>query len=146
MKFGTILVPTDFSATGDEAIAVAFQLALEQASRVILVHIVEGFAVPNPLYAHYSTTLSPHEHARIEEEVSTALADRVPVQHRETLAWETAVATGDAAVEVARIAQETGASLIVMASHGRTGLKRLRLGSVAERILHLSACSVMILR
>ncbi len=146
MNFDTILVPTDFSAEADAAIPVAFRMAREHAARVVLAHVIEGVTIPNPLYPHYSVTLSPEEHARVEGEVRKALVDRVPADCRKDIAWETIVASGQPASELARLADEVRASLIVMSSHGRTGLRRLALGSVAERVLHLWTGSIFILR
>ncbi len=146
MKFETILVTTDFSAEADVAIPVAFQLAKEHGGSVVLAHVVEGFGIPNPLYPHYSATLSPQEHARIDGEVRKALADRVPAEYRKEVVWETITAAGEPAAELARLAEQVNASLIVISSHGRTGLRRLALGSVAERVLRLSTGPILILR
>ncbi|MBI5506644.1 MAG: universal stress protein [Deltaproteobacteria bacterium] len=146
MNVETILVPTDFSAEADAAIPVAFRMARSHGARVVLAHVIEGFAIPNPLYPHYSVTLSPQEHARIEDEVRRALGDRVPAEYRKEVPWETLLASGQPASELARLAEEVRASLIVISSHGRTGLRRLALGSVAERVLHLWTGSILILR
>ena len=146
MKFETILATTDFSAEGDAAVPVAFRLARDHGARVVLAHVVEGLGIPNPLYPHYSVTLSPEESERLHAEVTQHLAERVPAEDRDEVRWETAVATGVPAAEIARLAGEHSASLIVMSSHGRTGLKRLALGSVAERVLRLSSAPILILR
>ena len=53
---------------------------------------------------------------------------------------------GDPGSEITKLAKEVGAHLIIMPSHGRTGISRLLLGSVAERVLRLSHCPVLVLR
>jgi nucleotide-binding universal stress UspA family protein len=53
------------------------------------------------------------------------------------------LAEGDPAAEIIRAAQETGAELIVMGTHGRTGLQRLLMGSVAEQVLRKASCPVL---
>lgn len=146
MNLERILVTTDFSGQADAAIPVAFRLARDHGARVILAHVVEGLTIPNPLYAHYSATLSPEEHERVAEEVRRALAERVPAAYRAEVLWESIACSGDPAAELARLAAEVQASLIVMSSHGRTGLRRLALGSVAERVLHLYTGPMLILR
>jgi len=52
---------------------------------------------------------------------------------------------GDAGHEIAKLAERQGAELIVLPSHGRTGIKRLLIGSVAERVVRLAHCPVLIL-
>lgn len=57
-----------------------------------------------------------------------------------------AVRIGDPGGEIAAFAEELGAELIVLPSHGRTGLRRLLIGSVAERVIRLAHCPVLVLR
>jgi universal stress protein A len=59
---------------------------------------------------------------------------------------ETVVGQGAPAAEILRIAAEQQASLIVIATHGRTGLERLALGSVAERVIRAAPCPVLVVR
>jgi nucleotide-binding universal stress UspA family protein len=63
---------------------------------------------------------------------------RIQVEHR--------LEEGDAAVQILRVAQETGCNLIVLGTHGRTGLGRLLMGSVAEQVLRMASCPVLTVR
>ena len=78
------------------------------------------------------------------EEALTRLQDLIPDTGRGT--WDVAVATGQPADAVVRVAQERGVDLIVMATHGRTGLQHILLGSVAEKVVRLAPCPVLTVR
>jgi universal stress protein A len=64
----------------------------------------------------------------------------------QSVAVETLVVWGSPPVEICRIAQERRVDLIVMGTHGRTGLAHLFIGSVAERVVRYAPCSVLIVR
>jgi nucleotide-binding universal stress UspA family protein len=141
--FRTILVTTDLSELGNSAVPVALRLARAERARVALVHVLEDI-VPNPLYAHYRPTDSPAERKKIEAEAREGLAALVPAGG--DVGCELRVAHGDAATAICDAAQELGAELIVISSHGRTGMKRFLLGSVASRVVQHAPCSVLVLR
>jgi nucleotide-binding universal stress UspA family protein len=143
--FETILVSTDFSDLANAAVPVAFRLARDHGARVVLAHVLEGLGTPNPLYAHYCPTPTPEQRASAEEHARASLAGLVPKQ-RGSAACEIVVRHGAAADELCRLAKERRASLLVIASHGRSGMGRFLLGSVAERVLHLAPCSVLVVR
>lgn len=133
-----VVVPVDFS---DESFA-ALDQALEMVEEPSHVHIV-----------HVLVDLSPSEPgvvwgvvnkvSRIQH-VKEAFAERLTDEKYKGIGIE--VLLGDAGHEIAGYAKEIGADLIVLPSHGRTGLKRLLLGSVAERVARLAHCPVLILR
>ncbi len=148
-NFKRILVTTDFSDAGDHAIAHAFRMAADHSAEVLLCHVIEMVVTPNPLYAHYypSDLLGPEVRQRAEQDAREALLARVPkdgplaaVPHR------VLVLHGLAADEVIRSAQEHEVDLIVIATHGRTGLKHLLMGSTAERIVRHVRCAVLVVR
>jgi nucleotide-binding universal stress UspA family protein len=142
----TIVVSTDFSAYGDAALPYAFRLAREQGARVVLVHVIDARPTPNPLYAHYYPIPTPEQTRAAEGEATEALRARIPDELRGSGRVETLVGQGAPAAEILRIAAETKASLIVIATHGRTGLSRLALGSVAERVIREAPCPVLVVR
>ncbi len=148
-NFARILVTTDFSEAGDHAIAHAFRLAADHGAEVLLLHVLETVIAPNPLYAHYYPTelLTPEVRARAETAAHEALLERVPkigplaqVSHR------VVVAHGMPAEEIIRSAQDERADLLVISTHGRTGLKRFFLGSTAERVIRHVQCPVLVVR
>jgi nucleotide-binding universal stress UspA family protein len=147
--FKCILVTTDFSEAGDHAIAHAFRMAADHGAEVVLLHVVETIVAPNPLYAHYYLTdpLSPEAQASVEAEARQALLERIPkdgaiagVPHR------VVVSQGLPAEEIIRTTAEEQADLVVISTHGRTGLKHLLLGSTAERVIRHVHCPVLVVR
>jgi nucleotide-binding universal stress UspA family protein len=146
LPFKTIIVPTDFSELANSAIPVAFSLARDHKARVVLVHVLESVVIPNPLYATYYPIPTPQQMRDAEDASVKALKDLVPAEHRGKIETTYLATHGEPAYELGRIAREELASLIVISSHGRTGLKHLVLGSVAERVLRAATCPVLIMR
>ena len=146
-SFRRILVTTDFSEAGDRAIPHAFRMAADHGAEVIVCHVIEPVIVPNPLYAQYypGELLSPDVLARAEADARAALEERVPKD--EALAqvpYRIVIGQGTPAEEIVRLAQELGVDLIVIATHGHTGLKHLLMGSVAERVIRHVPCAVLV--
>lgn len=142
----SILVSTDFSDCGDAAIAYAFRVAATHGARVLLLHVLEAQATPNPLYAHYYPMPTPEQVREAREGALAALRERIPAEWRAEGRSEMLVAEGAPAAEILRVAEERRASLIVVATHGRTGLRRFALGSVAERVVREAHCPVLVVR
>lgn len=134
----TILLPTDFSSASAAALPHAAALARQTGSRLLVVHVQEpalapaggelAYAMPAPDTARVAAQL---------EQVKPSDAS-IPVAHR--------LAMGDPAAEVCRIAAEEKATMIVLGTHGRTGVLRLLMGSVAESILRRAPCPVLAYR
>jgi universal stress protein A len=146
LDFRSVLVSTDFSDYGDAALAHAFRIAGDTGARVVLLHVLDAYPTPNPLYAHYYPMPSPEQSRAAEEKAREALRERIPAELRDSGRVETLVTHGAPAAEILRIAGEQKASLIVIATHGRTGLLRLALGSVAERVIRDAPCPVLVVR
>jgi universal stress protein A len=148
-NFKKILVTTDFSDAGDHAIAHAFRMAADHGAEVLLCHVFEMVVAPNPLYAQYypSDLFSPEVRERAEIDARNALLQRVPkTGPLAGVTHSTVVANGTPAEEIIRVAEQQGVDLIVIATHGRTGLKHLFLGSVAERVVRYAHCPVLVVR
>ncbi|MFM8634571.1 MAG: universal stress protein [Planctomycetia bacterium] len=134
----TILFPTDFSLASDAALSHAEALATSMAARLLIVHVEEPplaygggelyYGIPEPSSERILAML---------EDVKPA-DPAIPFAHRLTM--------GDPAAEVIRIAQEEKADMIVLGTHGRTGMMRLLMGSVAEAIVRRAPCPVLIYR
>lgn len=148
-NFKRVLVTTDFSALGDQAIIHGFRVAADHGAEVLLCHVVETLPTPNPLYAHYYSTdlFRPDTRRQIVQQAEAALRERVPkepglaaVPHR------VLVVDGDAVEQILRAAHEQQADLVVIATHGRTGVKHFVLGSVVERVIRGAHCPVLVIR
>jgi nucleotide-binding universal stress UspA family protein len=139
-----ILHPTDFSECAAEAEAVASDLARKLGGELVLVQVL----VEAPLYSE--GFISRHQVRNVydaqrkwSEETLEARAEQLRQSGVKTT-WR--VQFGAPHEEIARTAEEEHASMIVMGTHGRTGLNRMLLGSVAERVIRLAPCPVMTVR
>ncbi|MGH7410598.1 MAG: universal stress protein [Candidatus Methylomirabilis sp.] len=150
--YQNVMVTTDLSDLGNGAIPHAYSVLANHGGTVILCHILEPPALPNPLYAHYSPgrSLSPEERERFKEGLIQSLEQLVPLEVREPGRVVTQVRVVETLAPVSEaICQEAKAldvDIIVMASHGHSGLARLFLGSVAERVLRSADRPILIVR
>jgi nucleotide-binding universal stress UspA family protein len=135
--FRTILLPTDFSDHSDYALKLACALARDYRASLVLLHV----GPPATALAH--AALLPVLATR-HEELRQQLRQLVPADAK--LHVEPRVEQGDPAAEILRVAQETHADLIVMGTHGRTGIGRLLMGSVAELVLRQAVCPVVMVK
>lgn len=138
----TILVPTDFSECAQEALEYALQLAKHLDARVCIVH---AFLVPivgwEGAWAFPADALTQIE-TDARDKLKAAL-DKA----RETLPTITATFfDGDPREAVPKVALQIKADLIVMGTHGRTGLSRVIMGSVTESVIRHAPCAVLAFR
>lgn len=142
---GTILHPTDFSPSSRAAFNHALALAREQRAELWLVHVLptvmpmvgEGYMSPKT-FDDLQRSMRAQAQKQLDRLVAKAKAARV--RARDVL-YE-----GVAADAIARAARAKRAKLIVMGTHGRTGLTRLFMGSVAERVVGTAPCPVLTVR
>lgn len=133
-----ILVPTDFSDCSETALRYAVRLARVRApAKLTLVHVEPGVA---PLYDEQLGTLEPN---RLMNRMKLLACERavnadMPIDDR--------VIYGDPTEEIAETARDMQADLIVMGTHGRTGLNRALVGSTAESVLRMAPCPVMLVK
>jgi nucleotide-binding universal stress UspA family protein len=133
--FRTILFAADFSENSIDAFRVACLLASRDQALLILFHVIdENRAEGMPA----STEIEALEALREKQMLDLYVTQR-PIE----LAYRTS--SGPAAAEIVRTAEEVGADLIVLGTHGRAGLSRLLAGSVAEAVLREARCPVMAL-
>jgi nucleotide-binding universal stress UspA family protein len=135
-RIQTILHPTDFSANSAGAFQLACALAGDYGARVIVLHVML------PGVAPFGT---PPANALLPADSQEFLRGRFrwPAPTEAGLSVEYRVAEGDVPEEVVRLARLTRADLVVMGTHGRSGLGRLLLGSVAEEVLRTAPCPVL---
>ena len=148
-RFKTILVTTDFSELGDHAITHAFHIAADNGGSVILCHVLETIVTPSPLYAQYYPTdlVTPEVRARAEEDATKALLERVPKDPSfSQVPHSVRLIHGSPSREIVHLAGALKTDLIVISTHGRTGLKHWLLGSVAEQVIRHAHCAVLVVR
>ncbi len=138
-----ILVPTDFSRGAAAATEQALSLAQAFGASVTLFHV---YSVPAYVFPDGSTFIAgPEVAARIEREVVDALASAGHAAERQSgVPVLTRSAVGAPHEEIVRAAAEY--DLVVMGTHGRTGLRHLFLGSVAEKVVRNAPCPVLTVR
>lgn len=139
-----IVHPTDFSECANEAQAVAVDLARKLAADLVLVQVLveaplysEGFISRRQVQTVYDAQ------RKWSEETLEARAEQLRQSGTKT-SWR--VQAGAPHEEIVRTAEEEGADMIVMGTHGRGGLNRIVLGSVAERVIRLARCPVLTVR
>ena len=139
-----ILVPLDFSEPSMRALTYAKLLGEALGASLDLLHVV-----PNPYVADPSglyTALPQNLLDDFEREANTRLEQTLTPKERKTFKVQSAVRTGDPQVEIVEYARLTPVDLIVMGTHGRTGVSHLFLGSVAERVVRSAPCAVLTVR
>lgn len=142
--FARILVPTDFSAGSNEAWAVARRLAAGLGAELILLHVL----VEAPLYSEGPFTMKRardvFEAARVWAEKTLGEWAAAGAAAGLSARWLTRAGVPHA--EIIEVAGGERADLIVIGTHGRGGLDRALLGSVADRVIRLAPCPVVAVR
>jgi universal stress protein A len=135
--FKRILCPVDFDSNSVEALRMAVDLARQHSAKILLFHAaspVSQLVVSAPFVA-----------AREKEEARRNL-EKLADENLKGIDHETSLRVGHPAPEILSAVTELGADLVVMATHGRTGVSHLVLGSVAEKVVREAPCPVLIVR
>jgi nucleotide-binding universal stress UspA family protein len=132
----TILFPTDFSKRAEYGFHLACALARDYGARLLIAHVKTP---PVILYGEMGSL--PPEPLDLEESLRAQLLEVRPAD--EQIACEHFYMVGEPAEEIVRLANEEHVDLIVMGTHGRRGLGRLVMGSVAEQVVRTAACPVV---
>jgi universal stress protein A len=136
-----ILVPVDFSECSDEAMQYAAMIARRLNARVVLVHVIQPFTYG------MTETFNLVDHYTALKTIAGPLLDQAGKKlSTQGVSVETDLLSGPAHHEILQKAGRVKADLIVMGTHGRTGLEHFLLGSVAEKVVRLSPCPVLSVR
>jgi nucleotide-binding universal stress UspA family protein len=134
-----ILHPTDFSDSSGYAYRIAVDLARQHQARLLILHVADTLGPEHVTYGQAVSQLEPESYRkRIEDDLrrQAPAPTGVPTHHL--------LVAGEPVSEIQRVCQEHSCDLIVMGTHGRTGLNRLLVGSVAERVIRQAPCPVLI--
>jgi nucleotide-binding universal stress UspA family protein len=146
LQLRRILLPTDFSGCANYAFAYAASIARATGATIICVHVVEPIV---PAVA-YTGLAEPMPIAEISEQLENSaereLSQLAGCDDFDGLEVEEVIAHGDAAAEIVRVAGEREVDLIVVSSHGRTGLGRIIFGSTAEAVVRHASCPVLVVK
>jgi nucleotide-binding universal stress UspA family protein len=146
MNIRRILVPVDFSAGALQGLEYATDLLSAGKAELIVLHVVEPvyYATPADLYgASANLSMLLEEQQRVAAEQLALLARRLK-QRR--IRVRTVLQTGSPYQIIIETAEKLAVDLIVMATHGRTGLSHLLMGSVAEKVVRAAQCPVLTVR
>jgi universal stress protein A len=143
LRLKRILVPVDFSAHSVKALRYAVRFAEQFGAALVLVHVAEPVRYPESIIIPPAMEEANHE---LVKRTRAALAKFAAKQVPPRLACKNLVRLGAAYEEIAAAAREMDADLIVIATHGHTGLKHLVLGSTAERVVRHAPCPVLTVR
>ena len=146
MVLKRILVPIDFSPPSAHALAYAAEVARSVRAELIVLHVVDqtylagtgALRRANPKFAQL-----------LEEQWQVAQTEMLRVRARRQRAGRhvrTLLRRGSPALTIVNTAKREDADLIVMATHGRTGMAHLLIGSVAERVVRTATCAVLTVR
>jgi nucleotide-binding universal stress UspA family protein len=133
-----IVVPVDFSDDSIAAVETAVGVGGDAAT-VHVIHVLQDLSPIEPGEVWYTIDAETRKQRTTEALQRRLAAAKIAGVHLE-------VAIGDPGHKITEYSEDIDADLIVMPSHGRSGLRRLLIGSVAERVLRLSHCPVLILR
>jgi nucleotide-binding universal stress UspA family protein len=131
-----ILYPTDFSSYSNQAYFHAIALAKTHGASLTVLYVYHPDTAITP--GSQGDEQSDRRYWQEQLEQIRPVDSHIPVKH--------VLLQGDPAGEIVRYGRDVGADLIVMGTHGRTGLDRLLMGSVAERVLRDAACSVLVVK
>jgi nucleotide-binding universal stress UspA family protein len=136
MRVKSVLFPTDFSPLSQAALPYAVSLARDFGAELLIAHVIEPGAVYSFGDACFHGDAEPNYSS-----VKQMLAQIVPAG--EGIRFRHVLLTGAPARSIVQLAEADEAGLIVMATHGVTGLKHLLLGSVAEHVVREARCPVL---
>lgn len=146
LKLRKVLLPTDFSGCANYALFYAASIARATGATIICVHVVEPI-VPA---VGYTGLAEPMPIADISEQLEDSAERELPqlaeCEEFDGLDVEEVIVHGDPAAEIVRVAAEREVDLIVVSSHGRTGLGRILFGSTAEAVVRHASCPVLVVK
>ncbi len=147
-RFKRVLVTTDFSRMGNTAVPWAYAM-VDAGGEVALVHVTPSEGVAGDLADLYSPALpTPHATPKVESELAARLRALTPTtaSARDVVTRTHVLRASDPARAINALAQQLGVDTVVIASHGRSGVSRAVLGSVAEAVLRDSVRPVFVVR
>jgi nucleotide-binding universal stress UspA family protein len=140
VQLKSIICTTDFSDYSNHSIRYGIALAKEFRAKLYVCHVVDlpsagmyGETIPDPVEQQHR--IMNYTHEQLKEFIG-----------EESFDWEPLITVGHAASEIARMAEEKEVDLAISATHGRSGLRRLILGSVTERLMRTLPCPLLVVR
>lgn len=139
LRITNILCPTDFSSFAEAALPIACSLARDYKATLILLHVR---TMPMTVVGEFGAL--PPEPRESDETLKTRMQRCLPSNFTGVVACQ--IQDGDAAEEILKTAEQRHCDLIVLGTHGRSGLLRILVGSVAEAVLRKAPCPVLTIK
>ena len=148
MIWKTLLVPHDFSSSANHAAAIARDEAKLHGARMLLLHVIDlpTAIKPDTVIVPDATGAPVNVRDYAVSSADAHLQDIVARLAKDGITATPFIRIGNPVEEINRFVDEEKVSLIVMGTHGRTGLQHLLVGSVAERIVRTATCPVLTVR
>lgn len=138
---------TDFSENADQAFNVARDLAVQFGASIEIIHVTTNFALSPPVHATYMPVeYDPNFIEEITQAALKSIQEKYVGKLPEGLPYDVNLLSGYAATEILRVVEEKEIDLLVMGSHGLTGIAHVVFGSTAERVVRKAPCSVLTVR
>jgi universal stress protein A len=144
MNIQRILAPTDFSEPSTQGLRSALELAEAFGAKLLLLHVVEP--PPYPVEGIVPSRLGATLLDDLERQAANDLAQMLPEAQGSKVEVTRSVVVGIPYRKIVEVAEEEKSDLIVMTTHGRTGLSHLVMGSVAEKVVRTAQCPVLTVR
>ena len=137
-----ILCPVDHSDCSKEALKYAVSFAIKDNSKLYLLHVIDIRTFDESINA--MTPQIPDDETL--KQLKTKLLDCIPEEIRDDMVVEALVVLGIPFVEIISIAKKNDIDMIVLGSHGRTGITHMMMGSVSEKVVRKAPCPVLTVR
>jgi nucleotide-binding universal stress UspA family protein len=138
---------TDFSENADQAFVVARDMAAKFGASLEIIHITVSLVHSPPVHATYMPVeYDPEFVEQVSRAAMKSIEERYLSRLPEAMLHSVSVVSGYAATEILRISEEKGLDLLVMGSHGLTGIAHVLFGSTAERVVRKAGCSILTVR
>jgi universal stress protein A len=145
-KIRRILVPVDFSPPSDYALTYAKALGADFGASLHLLHVVEDPLMTGPWPVEVCLGELPRLRAKVIEDAGSQMLECLKSIGESGMEATGEVLVGSPFQAIVDLAFTSGVDLIVMGTHGRTGIPHLLIGSVAERVIRHAACPVLVVR
>lgn len=144
IKIERILFPTDFSPCAEHALKYALMFALEQRAKLYVLHVISDMNTPTVFGLELYPVLKDYE--KIEEKAKQVIQQVIPEQFLKKIEVENIIVQGTPFVEIIKCAKKNNVDLITIATHGRTGISHVLMGSTAEKIVRMAPCPVLTIK